>query len=269
MHLPRLPRLHLNRRRAESRSAVGSTLTAVAVVATAWTALQTLRLMHARHRRLKTAAFSCADEPAARRFLIVGDSTGVGFGSIDSRSTVPGRLAAAFPGTVIVNHARDGAQSSDLPAQIEASTGHFDLILILAGGHDVTRFSSFQTVLLAAEHTLDVASSRADNVAVVPPADVGTAPVWVWPLDILFSRRAETVRRAWQYAMRERARVHLVDLRMPRERDPFRLAPRRYYSPDGMHPSADGYALWFAQITRQVPLFAEPARNSEPRYADA
>ncbi len=252
-----------------TRNSTRATLATVAAVAAAWAALQTLRLLHSRHRRLVTTAFSNADAPAARRFLIVGDSTGVGFGTIDSRSTVPGRLAAAFPGTVIVNHARDGAQSADLPAQIEASSGHFDLILIFAGGNDVIRLSSYQTVLLAAEHTLDVASSRADRVAVIPPADVGTAPVWLWPLDVLFSRRAETVRRAWQYAMRERMGVHLVDLQMPRERDPFRLAPRRYYAPDGIHPSADGYALWFAQITRQVPLFAETAHPTDPRLADA
>jgi len=131
--------------------------------------------------------------------------------------------------------------------------------LIFVGGNDVIRFSSYQAVLVAAEHALDAASSRSDHVAVVPPADVGAAPIWVWPLDAVFSRRAEMVRRAWQYAMHERAHMHLVDLRMPRHRDPFRLAPRRYYSPDGIHPSADGYALWFAQITRQVPLFAEAA----------
>ena len=164
---------------------------------------------------------------------------------------------------MIVNHARDGARSTDIPAQIEASTGHFDLMLVFAGGNDVIRLSSYEAVLLAAEYTLDVASSRSDHVAVVPPADVGTAPLWVWPLDVVFSRRAETVRRAWQYAMRERTNVHLVDLRMPRDRDPFRIAPRRYYSPDGIHPSADGYALWFAQITRQVPLFAETDRSQQ------
>jgi lysophospholipase L1-like esterase len=55
---------------------------------------------------------------------------------------------------------------------------------------------------------------------------------------------------------------------MPRDRDPFRIAPRRFYSPDGIHPSADGYALWFAQITRQVPLFAE-VENSERGFAGA
>jgi len=230
-----------------------------AVLGASWATLQCFRLLYAKHRRIDTAPFSHVEPTPARRFLIVGDSTGVGIGSVDSRSTVAGRLAAAFPGTVIVNHARDRARSFDIPAQIATSTGRFDLILILVGGNDVIHFSSYQAVLVAAEHALDIASSRSDHVAVVPPADVGAAPIWVWPLDAVFSRRAERVRRAWQYAMRERAHMHLVDLRMPRHRDPFRLAPRRYYSPDGIHPSADGYALWFAQITRQVPLFAEAA----------
>jgi len=246
-----------------------SALMVAGVMMTAWAALQAFRLLYARHRRVETVAFSHNETTPARRFLIAGDSTGVGIGSIDARSTVSGRLAAAFPGTEIVNHSRDGARSTDVPEQIEASTGDFDLILILVGGNDVIRLSSYQSVLQAAEHVLDVASSRGAHVAVVPPADLGTAPIWVWPLDAVFSRRAETVRRAWQYAMRERANVHLVDLRMPRDRDPFRLAPRRYYSPDGIHPSADGYALWFAQITRQVPLFAEVGESPQGRFADA
>lgn len=249
----------IRRYRTGFSTALSATLITAGALATAWAALQTFRLLHAKHRRVETAAFSHAQAGPGRRFLVVGDSTGVGIGSFDSRSTVAGRLAAAFPGTAIVNHAHDGARSADIPAQIEASTGHFDLTLIFAGGNDIIRLSPYQVVLQAAEYTLDVASSRSDHVAVVPPADLGTAPLWVWPLDVVFSRRAETVRRAWQYAMRERTNVHLVDLRMSRDRDPFRITPRRYYSPDGIHPSADGYALWFAQITRQVPLFAEAA----------
>jgi len=259
----------LSRRRADSTTGLNSVLTVVAGLVAAWAALQAFRLMHARYRRIETAAFSHDEDTPARRFLVAGDSTGIGIGSIDSRSTVPGRLAAAFAGTVILNRCRDGARSIDVPAQIEASTGHFDLILIFVGANDVTRLSSYQTVLQAAEHTLDVASARSSHVAVVPPSDLGSAPIWVWPVGALFSRRAETVRRAWQYAMRERTNVHLVDLRMPRDRDPFRLAPRRYYSPDGMHPSADGYALWFAQVTRQVPLFADVGESSERRSANA
>lgn len=248
--------------RAAPKSVFKSTLLFAAALGAGWAALQGFRLMHAKHNRIHTAAFSHAEDAPARRFLIVGDSTGVGIGSADSRSTVAGRLAAAFPGTVIVNHSCDGARSADIAAQIAASSGNFDLILIFVGGNDVTHLSSYDTVALAAEHGLDIANERSRHVAVVPPADVGTAPVWAWPLDTLFSRRAEVVRRAWQFATHERTHVHLVDLRLPRDRDPFRIAPRRYYSPDGIHPSADGYALWFAQITRQVPLFAELSEHS-------
>jgi hypothetical protein len=30
--------------------------------------------------------------------------------------------------------------------------------------------------------------------------------------------------------------------------------PHRYYCPDGLHPSGEGYALWFATLVAQVPL---------------
>ncbi|MBC8119963.1 MAG: hypothetical protein H7X75_10355 [Burkholderiaceae bacterium] len=227
------------------------------MVVAGWSVLQGFRLMHSRYNRVHTKPFSRSEDAVARRFLIVGDSTGVGTGSVDSRSTVPGRLAAAFPGTEVVNRSQDGAQSADIADQIATSEGRFDLILIFVGADDVIRLSPQARVTEAAERTLAIASGRANHVAVIPPADMGTAPVWVWPLDALYSSRAEKVRRAWQVAMRELTHVHLVDLRLPRERDPFRIKPRRYYSADGLHPSADGYALWFAQITRQVPFFSE------------
>jgi len=237
-------------------------LVAATALVAGWSALQGFRLMHSKHRRIRTVAFSHHDAAAARRFLVVGDSTGIGVGCLDPRSTVPGRLAAAFPGTEVVNHCCDGAKSVDIAPQIAASEGRFDLILIFVGANDVTRLSRYEAVAGAADHALAIAGDRASHVAVVPPADIGTAPLWVWPLDALYSRRAQGVRRAWQVATSQRTNVHLVDLRMARDGDPFRIKPRRYYSADGIHPSADGYALWFAQITGQVPFFAELSHSS-------
>src|ERR671921_678373 len=95
-----------HRRRTGVNSAARSTLSGAAVVVTAWAALQAFRLLRAMHRRVDTPAFSHAKEGHGRRLLVVGDGTGVGIGSFDSRSTVAGRLAAAFPGTVIVNRSR-------------------------------------------------------------------------------------------------------------------------------------------------------------------
>jgi lysophospholipase L1-like esterase len=246
--------MHLIRRHA---NASRSPLRTVALLGAAWATLQGFRLLHSRYRRVSTEAYSSIPEDAQRRFLIVGDETGVGIGSVDARASVAGRLAAAFPGTEIVNRSHDGAQSSDIAAQIATSDGKFDLVLILVGSNDATHFSSKPTMTLAAEVALEAASARSEHIAVVPPPDVGAAPLWLWPLNAVLTRRARAVRRAWQMATRERTGVHLVELRLPRHRDPFRIAPGRFYSPDGVHPNGEGYALWFAQITRQVPLFSQ------------
>jgi lysophospholipase L1-like esterase len=48
--------------------------------------------------------------------------------------------------------------------------------------------------------------------------------------------------------------VILVDLFKDPTDDPFVQEPHRYYCPDGLHPSGEGYALWFATLVAQVPL---------------
>ncbi len=66
------------RRRNDFGSAINSTLITAAALETAWAALQAVRLLRAKHRRVETAAFSHAYAGPGRRFLVVGDSTGVG-----------------------------------------------------------------------------------------------------------------------------------------------------------------------------------------------
>ncbi|MGH6611523.1 MAG: hypothetical protein ACRECQ_14835, partial [Burkholderiaceae bacterium] len=131
----------LHRHANAYRSPIRSTLRLATTLGATWAALQGFRLLYSRHRRINTNPFSHAEDLGSRRFLIVGDDAGVGIGSVDSRSTVAGRLAAAFPGTEIVNLAHDGAQSSDVAGQIAASSGRFDLILIFVGGNDAIRLS--------------------------------------------------------------------------------------------------------------------------------
>jgi len=48
--------------------------------------------------------------------------------------------------------------------------------------------------------------------------------------------------------------VMFVDLFHDPISDRFVQEPQRYYCPDGLHPSGDGYALWFATLVAQVPL---------------
>jgi lysophospholipase L1-like esterase len=48
--------------------------------------------------------------------------------------------------------------------------------------------------------------------------------------------------------------VIFVDLFTDPRGEAFVNEPRRYYCPDGLHPSGEGYALWFAVLIAQVPL---------------
>ena len=48
--------------------------------------------------------------------------------------------------------------------------------------------------------------------------------------------------------------VIFVDLFTDPQGEAFVKEPRRYYCPDGLHPSGEGYALWFAVLIAQVPL---------------
>jgi lysophospholipase L1-like esterase len=48
--------------------------------------------------------------------------------------------------------------------------------------------------------------------------------------------------------------VIFVDLFRDPHNDPFVKEPKRYYCPDGLHPSGEGYGIWFATLMAQVPI---------------
>ena len=48
--------------------------------------------------------------------------------------------------------------------------------------------------------------------------------------------------------------IVFVDLIGSDHEAPFFQEPRRYYCPYGLHPSGEGYAIWFAALLAQVPL---------------
>ena len=45
-----------------------------------------------------------------------------------------------------------------------------------------------------------------------------------------------------------------VDLFSDPVAEPFMKEPHRYYCPDGLHPSGEGYGLWFSALMGAVPL---------------
>lgn len=185
---------------------------------------------------------------ADRRLLVIGDSTAVGTGASHPHDSVAGRLAQALPDIAVINLARDGARIQDVLAQLRNAPGEdFDVVLIQAGGNDILRFTPPTQLRETTSALLKTARSRADTVVMMTTGDVGTAPAFPIPLDWLFSWQTRRARAVFLDLAAEHA-IEYVDLFVPSRNDPFRSEPERFHARDGLHPSSEGYRMWFEKL---------------------
>ncbi len=181
-----------------------------------------------------------------RRLLIVGDSTAVGTGASSPQASVAGLIARDHPSWTIVNRARDGARFADFEAQL-ASAERFDLVLVMGGGNDTIRLTGQEALRASVRRTAERAKSLADAVILMPPGNVGNAPFFFAPVSWLMTHRSRSLHAVVEEAARATGAVY-VDLYKDRADDPFALEPERFHARDGLHPSDDGYRLWYRDL---------------------
>ena len=212
--------------------------------------------------RLKKAVRLCAGSRvfeakplvATARILIVGDSTAVGTGATSPAASIAGLIARRHPQVVIVNRARNGARFADVIGQLKPPvTERFDMILILGGGNDVIHMTSAKELEAQLEKSLRLARSQADSVILMPAGNVGNCPFFFAPFSWLMTRQS---RRLHQIARRATAANGAIYVNGYKEKeyDPFVLQADRLNARDGLHPSDDGYQLWFEALQVQAEL---------------
>ncbi|MBK7060902.1 MAG: hypothetical protein IPH51_10500 [Rubrivivax sp.] len=123
------------------------------------------------------------------RLLIVGDSTAVGTGASSPQSSLAGLLAQTFPDLHIENRSRDGATFDAIEQQL-GGDGHFDMVLVQAGGNDVIRLRDLDAVRQDIARVTRCALERADRVVLMPAGNVGNAPFFFPPVSWLMTSRA-------------------------------------------------------------------------------
>jgi hypothetical protein len=79
------------------------------------------------------------------------------------------------------------------------------------------------------------------------------APFFLRPISKAIKWQAQKVYNVVKRVTAEMG-VMFVDLCQDPANDSFVREPHRYYCPDLLHPSGEGYALWFAALLAQVPL---------------
>lgn len=186
---------------------------------------------------------------AAGLVVVVGDSTGYGTGASDPHASIAGRVGALLPTYALKNLSINGLTTKRLAEMFLTMLPDepIDVLILQIGGNDVLFFSSPQQTRIHLDAVLAHAKERAHTVVLMSNGNVGAAPAFGPLLSALYTARTRTFRGLFK----ERAEFHrvpYVDLYEPRATDPFAHEPRRYHAPDGLHPSSEGYGLWFEKL---------------------
>ena len=221
--------------------------------AAAVVALYASRIRFSRRLVAQTRPVQQKPESHRRTIIVAGDSTAFGVGALPAESTA-GRIAAAFPSARVTNVARSGSRVGHVVDQLDSlDVESADLVLIHASANDVLEFRSVEKFERDLRAALTRAREMSANVVLMPGHDFSVAPFFLRPLSWLVARHAARLHPVIKRVAGEMGIV-FVDLMGSTHEEPFVLEPRRYYCPDGLHPSGEGYAIWFAALLAQVPL---------------
>lgn len=186
-----------------------------------------------------------------KTLLILGDSTGVGTGASLPEDTVAARLGAYIGATYVENQAKNGAAVEDLSTQIQRlHLSHYDYILIQIGGNDILAFHDASKTAEKLNHLLGTLPDW-ENLIIMSAGNVGGATILP-----IFARPFYTLTTlAYHKEFSKVAKAHdatYVNLFRKPWKDPFIKEPSQYLADDGLHPSSEGYGLWFEALREEM-----------------
>ena len=214
------------------------------------TACSPWRLSTAKALASESRAYTQNPDQPSKRLLVVGDSTAVGTGADAPQDSLPGRIGQQLPQWRIDNLAANGARLVDVVQQLERAPGGYDMVLVLAGGNDVIRFTAQDTLRDQLQQAVVLAKRKGQTVVLMPCGDVGHAPFFWPPVSWIMSRRSANL-HAVARAVATEHQVRYVSLLKPREQDPFVIHSKELHSADGLHPSSAGYREWHRELVAQ------------------
>jgi len=183
----------------------------------------------------------------SKTMLVLGDSTAAGVGASSPEDSIAGRLAAYIGATHVENYARSGAYVEDLKGQIDQATlERYDTILIQIGGGDMVFFHDARKTAQKLD-ILMMTLPEAGQTLLMSAGNVGGAKIFPMLIRPLHTWTTHVYHRWFQKVAKRRGAIY-VNLYLQRKDDLFLDEPERYFSPDGIHPSSEGYALWFEKV---------------------
>ncbi len=190
------------------------------------------------------------------RVLFFGDSTAWGTGASSSEHSIAGQLARDFPGVSVYNFSKNGIGTRELSEIIENNASEkADLVILQIGGMDIISLRSLKKFEPNLENIfLQAKKIGGGRVLMVSPHNVGTLPYFRPPISFLFHRRSKRVNAAIQKLVIKHE-IAYADLYAKKHEDPFMKDKARYFAKDGIHPTSEGYSLWYIKIRKAIEKF--------------
>ena len=189
--------------------------------------------------------------PDSKKILIVGDSSAVGTGARKKEETISGRFARDFPHSDILNLATNGSLTRDVLKQFkQAGNTVFDLIIISTGGNDIWHYTKLKSLSRDLIEVLRLANAMSNHkVILLWFGNEGSAPFFPFFIRWFIMRRTEQVKKVFTEVVHSEG-VPLVELFSSFEGNPFIKDPKRFFARDKLHPSSEGYRLWYERMWR-------------------
>lgn len=200
----------------------------------------------------RAVAFERKKPEASTRILVAGDSTAVGTGVIDPKTSTAGRFGEEYPEAEIVNLGKNGKRISELLQEIKEqkeTLGRFEIVVIQIGGNDITHFTPIKEVEQDIVELLTIARTMSRKVIVLHTGDLGRSPIFPWPVNWIITYQTKLVRDVYLKAT-ALTDTHYVDLYSLKTDDEFHTDTNRFYAVDSFHLSGDGYGVWYREIKK-------------------
>lgn len=193
----------------------------------------------------RSQAFERKIDGGSPRILVAGDSTAVGTGATPEGS-VAGRFGADFPHADVRNVSTNGWKIADLLAAFPEGES-FDLVLLQIGANDIIRGTSEGEFETSLDALFGKAKAASPNVVALHSGNIGLAPLFRWPVSSILRARTLRYRAIYQRVAAEHG-VAYVDLYSERDGDVMGKDIGRYYAPDLLHLTDDGYGVWYDAV---------------------
>jgi lysophospholipase L1-like esterase len=220
---------------------------------------QALRVRHAVRISRQLALIMRKPAPVESKAavaMIVGDSTAVGIGAVEHAQSIAGQLEKDFPHAQVLNVSNNGWTISDCLNRLQSFAKQgvkADLIVLQVGGNDVLRATPLAELFRTIPQLLYYATQISNRVIWLSVANVGGAPIFIWPFSWWLSRRTERLNQLC-HDLSRRFGVEYVSFYRPRSVDLFSSKPHLYFAADGIHPSALAYRYCYGQMKKLTKL---------------